>query len=556
MADEQRKRELLEIFGQVIRSSQYGPIPPSGWSWNNLEQAKGRCLRLSRRANSVTSCGTLSPHPCWGPTFARRVSLTLGYPGHAVEYTPDGRYFIAPEGLALEHKQVDPQRSHFEVRLNVFDSETMEKVFRLAYPVDAWTLDPDTDIDGVRCLAFSLDGEILAAGAQTGSIHFWRWQERKYLGRIQAHEDRVNQLTFARGDELLVTCSRNGELKAWSLPPITRIEEFVASHEKTFRTFEGVAAVGGFSCSEQAHTLATAGYYANIFGLESLAKLASNPGFFKACVLPDGSFLAANQRDLFRIPDPRESDASPPRTSRFQADHRANIVGVESDDKARFFVTWDESVLRFWDRTTGSPIQEFPLPAQCTDVAFHPEKNQMIAVYWDTVTQFEIRNDNVQTIHSFGGEELLTGTMSRDARTIATARKLLNQNEIWTHSGPDLGIPERFKLGLYDEQVRLTLSDDSRFVAATLAMRGRALLIDRARTETRSFTADWTSVSAFCDGKLFIAAKVETSRTKPEEESAGAVLRLPFEDPQSESLELLWANEQAAIEVRRSRSKT
>lgn len=69
----------------------------------------------------------------------------------------------------------------------------------------------------LKCLAFSPDGTILAAGLSTGRILVWRIAEGALIQILQSHLNSVNGIAFSPDGQLLASVSYDGSLKFWRM---------------------------------------------------------------------------------------------------------------------------------------------------------------------------------------------------------------------------------------------------------------------------------------------------------------------------------------------------
>src|SRR5262249_14991296 len=65
-------------------------------------------------------------------------------------------------------------------------------------------------------LAMSVDGKILAAGADDGTIHMWDIVTGRELAAITGHEGCL-ALAFTEGGKTLASASRDGTIKLWDV---------------------------------------------------------------------------------------------------------------------------------------------------------------------------------------------------------------------------------------------------------------------------------------------------------------------------------------------------
>ncbi len=83
--------------------------------------------------------------------------------------------------------------------------------------------------DGVRAMAVSPDGDILASGASTPdggrdtTVRLWDVASRKEIARLKGHSSGVTSVAFSRGSALLASGSRDGTILLWDVPSRTAI---------------------------------------------------------------------------------------------------------------------------------------------------------------------------------------------------------------------------------------------------------------------------------------------------------------------------------------------
>ncbi len=113
----------------------------------------------------------------------------------------------------------------------------------------------------IRSVAFSPDGQWLAAGDQKGVLRVWRMSDQKLVHSIRAHDARLLQLAFSPDSQTLATTSYSGEVILWQIAEGKKLK----SIKMCSREIEQIVFL-----SDQ--RLATAGSEASIWNIESEQK--------------------------------------------------------------------------------------------------------------------------------------------------------------------------------------------------------------------------------------------------------------------------------------------
>jgi RNA polymerase sigma factor (sigma-70 family) len=71
------------------------------------------------------------------------------------------------------------------------------------------------DRDGVRALAMSPDGALLASGGSDGTVRVWSWSQRRQLARAEG-TTAVNAVAFSPTGDLLASTGFDGAVRLWS----------------------------------------------------------------------------------------------------------------------------------------------------------------------------------------------------------------------------------------------------------------------------------------------------------------------------------------------------
>lgn len=129
-----------------------------------------------------------------------------------IHETATGRELQRLSGLpAVEQLAFHPDNSRLALSsvtdqlVEVRELETGRTVFRQEVP------------SGVRALAWSPNGALLAAGADEGVIHVWQTDANRLWTTLRGHASAVIQLTFHRAGKLLISGSWDDSCRFWDL---------------------------------------------------------------------------------------------------------------------------------------------------------------------------------------------------------------------------------------------------------------------------------------------------------------------------------------------------
>jgi WD40 repeat protein len=169
------------------------------WETNGRERSKFRsiggkvwCLALSPDDKVVaagTNSGTIDLHDIFSGKFVRSIEVGRGTVMGLV-WSPDGKNLVCGSRNGP---------------VEVFDAATGQQVTVFAAA--------DT-----RTVAISPDGNVIAAGFESGEIKAWDLGSRKELMQVQAHSKAVRSVALSTDGKTLASASEDRTIKLWNLP--------------------------------------------------------------------------------------------------------------------------------------------------------------------------------------------------------------------------------------------------------------------------------------------------------------------------------------------------
>lgn len=198
----------------------------------------------------------------------------------------------------------------------------------------------------IRCVAFSPNGELLAAGDQKGTLRIWRVADQSLTATMKAHDGHMRALAFSPNSQTIATTSYSGEVLLWNAADGKKIKGVKVDKQELVQL--------AFLSDAQ---LATAGRETNIWNIESGKKeqtLTSGQVIGPALGLSsDRQRLAFSDGDAgLRIWDAQKSSA----IGEAMKGGGNHLIEFSSDNK--WLANYGQHVdLRIVDAATGQIVQ-------------------------------------------------------------------------------------------------------------------------------------------------------------------------------------------------------
>ena len=152
---------------------------------------------------------------------------------HSVAFSPDGQHLVSGSDDWTFKLWDVPAEQHISTLEHINDrvrSPITETVFsydgqRLATAgqhVKLWEVSTQTEITTLRHdayvwgVAFSPNGQFLAAGDQEGSVKIWDVQERQVVAELQGDSRYMSSVIFSPNGRTLASAGYDGQIKLWT----------------------------------------------------------------------------------------------------------------------------------------------------------------------------------------------------------------------------------------------------------------------------------------------------------------------------------------------------
>ena len=222
--------------------------------------------------------------------------------------------------------------------------------------LDAWSvasgqpLFEGKSLPGVNCMAFSADGSKLLTGYVDSGIDTWVAADGARVSTSAIHRNQVNSMTFSGQPSMMVTSSDDHTARVWDGTSIKPLDPPLVHPEpvtETCLTPDGQLAVT--ACKDGATRVW------RLPGRLAAGKSIPHGSAIRAPVLylPDGSGLAtATQGGVLSLFDPATGQIRYQR----QAHQNTIMTLAVSPDSSTIVTGSDDRKVRIWDANTGQPL--------------------------------------------------------------------------------------------------------------------------------------------------------------------------------------------------------
>ena len=253
--------------------------------------------------------------------------------------------------------------------------------------------------DYVRSIAFSHDGQTLAAGFLNGGVQLWEVDSMQQRHAFLGHYASVNSVAFSPNDLLLATASRDRDIKLWepaSGAEIQKLRGHTAEVRAVAFSPDGQWLVSGIHDTTIRIWRAATGH--EVETLHGHQRPVTSVVFSS-----DGKWLASGSWDhTIRLWDLQHG-----RPAKILHGHRIGIASLTISPDGRWLASGSEKgEVKLWDLTTGQEVRSFVgLRNSVTSVAFSPDESLLAAgslgvriMVWNRDTAEIVRNLEYESI--------------------------------------------------------------------------------------------------------------------------------------------------------------
>ena len=261
-------------------------------------------------ASLVASAGRNRTIKLWDWRAGTLVAMFSGHTDtvNSVVFSPDGT-LLASGGDDYKCKLWDVQNQQTIATLEHITGRNLSQIKAVAFSPDGellatagfhvklWEVSNQTEKATLRhdgyvwALAFSLDGQLLAAGDNTGTVKIWDVQNQQAIAHLAGDTTTVSSVTFSPDGRILASAGYQGHIKLWT----------VANWE-LLGTLQNWGTAFTVDFSSDGKALVSTGYETvRLWSVESgeeIASLTGHTGWVRAAAFaPDRATLASGGDD-------------------------------------------------------------------------------------------------------------------------------------------------------------------------------------------------------------------------------------------------------------------
>lgn len=350
---------------------------------------------------------------------------------------------------------------------------------------------------GVRSIAISHDGRLLASAGEDLTVKIWDIQAERELKTFKAHTRSVVSVLFSPDDGTLATSSYDGTVKLWNASTGEQIattpppeDSHDAAESLAFSADGKMLAVTSLSGVEGRITIRDA---------ETLREIVSMTGhtfWAQLAFSPDGRLLASTEnQNSIKIWNTATGLHLRTLTGKIydQFTHNTSKI-VFSPDGKTLATGGSDRLIRLWDAATGAEMKIFRGHRnRVSSVFFTRDGKRLISSSWDkTIRYWDIETaTEIESLQKT--DDLITiATLSDDGRMLAAASGALVK--VWNLEGDT---PVRLLSGNVFDSLEPILSPNEKVLAVAsigkvalwnLASNTRVAILDGHRNDLKSVT--------------------------------------------------------------------